>query len=240
MKYKNTYLLAGIPVEMICTGEYLVRQCRDYITDMTPEFSIEMTEGDIAAEKERSEDKSYSDGYYESLAFYRKLCDKIPDRGIILFHSCAVAVDGKAYLFTAPSGTGKSTHASLWKEILGERVRIINGDKPLIRVTPGHITVYGTPWNGKERWGENSHADIAGICFLSRATENKIVPVSGSDAMPLLYRQTYRTPTAEGLAHVMRSLAEIAQRIPLWQLECNISQEAAELSYNTMSKGEKQ
>ena len=150
-----------------------------------------------------------------------------------------MAVDGKAYLFTAPSGTGKSTHASLWKEILGERVRIINGDKPLIRVTPGHITVYGTPWNGKERWGENSHADIAGICFLSRATENKIVPVSGSDAMPLLYRQTYRTPTAEGLAHVMRSLAEIAQRIPLWQLECNISQEAAELSYNTMSKGEK-
>lgn len=97
MKYKNTYLLAGIPVEMICTGEYLVRQCRDYITDMTPEFSIEMTEDDIAAEKERSEDKSYSDGYYESLAFYRKLCDKIPDRGIILFHSCAVAVDGKAY-----------------------------------------------------------------------------------------------------------------------------------------------
>ena len=146
MKYKNTYLLAGIPVEMICTGEYLVRQCRDYITDTTPEFSIEMTEDDIAAEKERSEDKSYSDEYYESLAFYRKLCDKIPDRGIILFHSCAVAVDGKAYLFTAPSGTGKSTHASLWKEILGERVRIINGDKPLIRVTPGLITVYGTPW----------------------------------------------------------------------------------------------
>lgn len=62
MKYKNTYLLADIPVEMICTGEYLVRQCRDYVTDRAPEFSIEMTADDIAAEKERSEDKSYSDG----------------------------------------------------------------------------------------------------------------------------------------------------------------------------------
>ena len=239
MMYKNTYLFADIPVEIICIHEYLVRQCRDYITDKTPVISMEMTESDIRQEQARSEEKGFSEGYFESLALYRKLCNRLARENIILFHSCAVSMDGRAYLFAAPSGTGKSTHASLWQKAFGERVHIINGDKPLIKVSSEHITVYGTPWNGKEHWGENTSAIIAGICFLSRGEQNKVKPISGNDAMPLLYRQVYKTSSAEELSHIMKSLTEIAQRIPLWQLECNISLEAAELSYSTMSKGKK-
>lgn len=238
MKYKNTYLFADIPVEMICTDKYLAVQCKDYVTDKKPAFSIEITAQDVEAEKSRADIKSLSYGYYESLAFYRKLCCRLAEYNIILFHSCAIAVDGRAYLFTAPSGTGKSTHASLWKKLLGERAHIINGDKPLIKISSERITVYGTPWNGKEGWGENTHADIAGICFLSRGADNKIYRISGGEAMPLLYRQTFKTSTADELSRVMSSIVEISQRIPLYRLECNISQEAAELSYNTMSKGE--
>lgn len=239
MKYKNTYLFADISVETSFSHGFLEKQCRDYITKKKPEIFIDITESDIENEAARSEDKGFSDGYFESLAFYRRFCDAVAEKGIILFHSCAIAVDGFAYLFAAPSGTGKSTHAMLWKQLLGDRAHIINGDKPLIRVAPDKITVYGTPWDGKEHQSENASAPIAGICLLSRGEKNEIHRIGASEAMPLLYRQTYRTSSAAGLSFVMKNLTEAAERIPLWQLYCNISPEAAKTSYNAMTGSEK-
>lgn len=239
MKYKNTYLFADIPVEVSFSHDFLENQCREYKTDKKPEIFIEISEKDIKNEAARSEEKNFSAGYFESLAFYRKFCDAVAPKNIILFHSCAIAADGRAYLFAAPSGTGKSTHAMLWKELLGDRAHIINGDKPLIRVSRDEITVYGTPWDGKEHMSENTSAPVAGICLLSRGEKNEIRRISAGEAMPLLYRQTYRTGSAEGLSFVMKNLTEAAERIPLFQLYCNISPEAAEISYNAMAGSEK-
>ena len=79
-------------------------------------------------------------------------------------------MDGEAYIFTAVSGTGKSTHAMLWREVFGERVRMINDDKPLIRITPeGKAVVYGTPWDGKHHLSKNSAFPLKAICWLTRA-----------------------------------------------------------------------
>ena len=94
------------------------RQLRDYAVESPAELTIRTTEADIAQEQERFPEPMVP-AYAESLAVCRRLSDALLDRDVLLFHGSAVAVDGEVYLFTAPSGTGKSTHARLWREQRG-------------------------------------------------------------------------------------------------------------------------
>ena len=133
-----------------------------------------------------------------------------------------------------PSGTGKSTHIKLWRKRFGKAVGIINGDKPLISVPPDEIRVWGTPWDGKEHWSANRSAPIAGICQIARGVENEICRVSSGEALSVLFSQTYRPTTEAGMRKTVQLLAEISQRVPFWRLKCNMSTEAAEVSYAAM------
>ena len=231
----NKYQFAGICVEITHIYPYFAQLAGDYLSSETPAFSITVTQAEI--DREREDEKS-ADGYLESLVIYRKLCENLVEKDIILFHSAAITVDGKAYLFTAPSGTGKSTHIKLWRKRFGKAVGIINGDKPLISVTPDEIRVWGTPWDGKEHWSANRSAPVAGICQLGRGAENEISPISPSEALSVLFAQTYRPETEAGMRKSVQLQAQIARRVPFWRLKCNMSQEAAELSYAAM-RGEK-
>lgn len=231
---KNTYMFAGIPVEIIHFHPYMSTLCSDYLTDQVPYFIIEITESNIDQERKNA-DGQYSDGYLESLAFYRKFCDRAANENIVLLHSCAIEFNGKAYLFAAPSGTGKSTHAALWLDMLGCRAHIINGDKPLLRISENSIIVYGTPWDGKEHWSTNSSAPVAGICFLSRGKENTIRKLHTDEVLPMLLSQVYRPKCAEGLSCVMTNILRISHSVPMYDLSCNMTLKAAELSFKTMS-----
>ena len=112
--------------------------------------------------------KIENDEYLETLAVYRKIAEKMIDYDTILFHGSVIAVDGIGYLFTAKSGTGKSTHTRLWRELFGERAVMVNDDKPLIKVSENGIIVYGTPWDGKHRLSTNTFVPLKGICFMSK------------------------------------------------------------------------
>ncbi|MBQ8768898.1 MAG: hypothetical protein IJZ15_04545 [Oscillospiraceae bacterium] len=230
----NNYQFAGICVEITHIYPYFSELAKDYAGGETPEFSITVTQADIDLEQGRETAPSVTDEYIESLVIYRKLCEKLVQRNILLIHSAAIRVDGKAYLFTAPSGTGKSTHIRLWRKRFGKAVGIINGDKPLISVTPDEIRAWGTPWDGKEHWSANTSAPIAGICQISRGKENVIHRVKPEEALSVLFAQTYRPTTEEGMRKTMQLLLEISQRVPFWQLKCNMSTEAAEVSYAAM------
>ena len=125
--------------------------------------------------------------------FFRKLCDYIlKNANGFIFHSSAMMVDGNAYLFTAPSGTGKSSHAKLWRELLGDRAVMINDDKPIVRFVDGEFFVYGTPWNGKHKLGENCKAKIKAICALSQEKENLIRKATVPEMLPVILNQTIR------------------------------------------------
>ena len=135
--------------------------------EKTSDITVAITSQDIEYEKQKSAEEDaamsiptrpFKDEYLETLAVYRKICDQMPERDTFLFHCSAVAVDGKAYLFTAPSGTGKSTHTRLWREVFGDRAVMINDDKPLLHVASEsaqtgkdgtsaqpQVLVYGTP-----------------------------------------------------------------------------------------------
>ena len=229
----NQYQFAGICVEVNHIYPYFAEQAKNYICSEAPELTIAVTQEDIELERRR-EDKDATDGYLESLVIYRKLCENLIDRGILLFHSAAIRMDGKAYLFTAPSGTGKSTHIKLWRKRFGKAVGIINGDKPLISVTKDEIRAWGTPWDGKEHWSANVSAPIAGICQIARGEKNVIRRVAPEEALSQLFTQTYRPETPDGMRKTVQLLAEISRRVPFWQLKCNMSMEAAEVSYAAM------
>ena len=221
-------------------------QCREYRAAGVPDFRIEITPSDIVFEREKSAqaDKAeeraiqfYSDGYLETLAAYRKIAERMPEYDTVLFHGSCVAVDGAGYLFTAKSGTGKSTHTRLWRELLGDRAIMINDDKPLIRISDSGAIIYGTPWDGKHHLSNNIAISLKAICILERAKENAILPVTREEALPMLIQQTYRPADPLTLAETLTLIDRLGMEVKLYRLRCNMDISAAKLSYGTMKEG---
>lgn len=168
-------------------------------------------------------------------AVYRKICTQILNYNAFVFHSSAIVLDGNAYLFTALSGTGKSTHTSLWLEYFKDRAFIINDDKPIVRYVDGQYRVYGTPWCGKHGINKNTSAPIKGVAFLHRGKENSIKIKNISDVLVPLLNQAYRPK--EDLDYSNKFFDEIERfinSVNFYDLYCNISTEAVEVAYNGM------
>ena len=151
-------------------------------------------------------------------------------------HCSVVAVDGLAYAFTAKSGTGKSTHTAIRRRVFGSRAVMINDDKPIIGIRNGKATVYGTPWNGKHGLGTNTSAPLKGVCFLSRGEKNVISKLERkAQVLPALLNQTFRPMEPVALKRTLEILDEIIECVDFYKLECNMEDEAAEVSYNGMN-----
>lgn len=232
---RGVYRLAEHTVELRTLYANVHNMCRDYASDAPPQLVIETSPEDIAFERERSPEP-YPDGYLETLAVYRRLAHALLEDDVLLFHASAVAVDGEGYLFTAVSGTGKSTHARLWRELLGDRAVMVNDDKPLLHVAPEGVTVYGTPWSGKHALHTNIHVPVRAVCLLHRAAENTIEPVTPYAALPMLLQQTYRPTEQTALLRVLRLVERLGESVRLYSLGCNMEPEAARLAYETMRR----
>jgi len=231
--------IAGIDCRVKHSGYGIKRICDEWmITEETPDMlELEVTAKDLEFEREKDPESTSSDDYLETVALLRVFSEAAADKGVILFHSSVMLYDGKAYLFTAPSGTGKTTHCRLWKELLGDRCTFLNGDKPMID-TSGSPVIYGTPWKGKERYGINASAPVAAICFVKRGSENSIRRLTAEEALPKMIRQTYRPRDKAGLVKMMNSVIRLSQSTELFELTCNISTGAAVTSFEAMT-GEK-
>lgn len=233
------YKIADVVFDAQVLYEYSVRLCKnyEYDGDEQPAFKAVVTQEDIDAEKALAPE--FPDAYLESLALFRKLCDyTLTNADGIIFHSSAIMVDGEAYLFTAPSGTGKSTHTRLWREMLGEKAVMVNDDKPIIRYIDGDFYVYGTPWNGKHRLDTNCRAKVKAICKIYQAKENVIKKADVSEMLITILNQTIRPTEIGRMDKLLFLIDKMLSSVGLYTLGCNISREAAELSFNTMSKGE--
>lgn len=164
-------------------------------------------------------------------AFYRELLNF----GGFQLHSSAVVFEGKAYLFTANPGTGKSTHTGLWLKQFGERAFILNDDKPALRLEDGVWYAYGTPWSGKHDISVNARVPVAGIACLERGEKNEIIPFAGQDAVLAILRQCNRPKAAEYRIKLLELLDKLITQVPIWKLKCNMDPEAAIVSYEAMS-----
>lgn len=217
--------------------------CKEYIvSDGNADLTVQTTPEDIAYERQCSDKEvglvgaAYTDAYLETLAIYRKIAEWMPMQDTLLLHGSVIAVDGKAYLFTASSGTGKSTHTRLWREFFGDRAVMVNDDKPLLRITKDSVIAYGTPWDGKHRLSTNTHAPVVSICILRRGRENEIREITAREAYPMLLQQCYRPMDKQAMIRTMQVLDRIKERVSFYELYCNISQEAVEVAYNRMKK----
>ena len=245
MKYtvKEIYRFADLNIGVEPLYEETHHLCADYCVQGSIVFDVATTQADIDFERERSarEDqfegisvREFRDGYLETLAVYRKIAEKLPEYDTILVHGSCVAVDGAGYLFIAKSGTGKSTHTRLWRELLGEKAMMINDDKPLVRIHENGATIYGTPWDGKHRLSTNTSVWLKAICILTRADENSIVPVSARDAYPMLLQQAYRPMDGIAMNQTLTLIDRLASAVSLWRLGCNTDIEAARIAYDAM------
>lgn len=238
-----TIALAGRAIAVSALFESTRQFCKAYLAEGDADFSVAVTQSDLDFEREKSERedlleglpvRQFPDWYLETLAVYRKIADRMLDFDTLLFHGSAISVDGEGFLFTAKSGTGKSTHTRLWRQTFGDRAVMINDDKPLLRVLEDQVLVCGTPWDGKHRISTNACVPLKGICVLSRAAENHIEPVSVAQALPMLLQQSYRPSDPAAMAKLLSLLERISKRTGLYSLGCNMEQEAAEVAYNGM------
>lgn len=236
---RNIYKFADIAVEVRNRGQYFYDSCVDYLAENEePQISILATDEDLAYEQAQSEDGiNFSKSYLEFIALYRQFCEKVLDYGVVLCHGSVVELDGKAYMFTAPSGTGKSTHARMWRETFGDRVVMVNDDKPLLKFTESGVYAYGTPWDGKHHLSTNKCAKLAGICFLHQAEENNIKKIGSQESVSLLMNQIYRPRNMEGMLKTMEYVDRLIREVPMYSMGCTISKEAAEMAYKIMSEG---
>lgn len=217
--------------------------CKGYFCDQQPDFSVELTAADIAFERDKSlktniaecvSPRKLSDAQLEITAIQRKIAEGMFAYDTLLFHGSAVAVDDKAYLFTAKSGTGKSTHTKLWRQLFGNRALMINDDKPFLRILPDGVLVCGSPWNGKHKLGNNVMVPLKAICILERGEENSISRVSAEEAVPMLLQQSNRPTKAPLVAKYMELLDALAGSVEFYRLQCNTAPDAAEVAYHAM------
>ena len=247
MMTEFTVKLADIPVRIRAIHPSMRRFLQDYLCEEEAALTICTREEDLERERVFGEISRREEGlppvrcteeYLETLAIYRKLAEWLPERDVVLFHGSVIAVDGQAYLFTAKSGTGKSTHTRLWRELFGDRAVMVNDDKPLLHIGKEGVTAYGTPWNGKHHLGGNLSAPLKALCILQRDKTNHIEPVSAEDAFAMLLQQSYRPETGTGMVKTLELLEKLSKQVKLYRLGCNMEPEAARISYQGMQEEE--
>ena len=211
---------------------YIEKLCEDYLADEQNGPCINVSNEEMT--RERFPYGDLPPEYHENAAVYRKICELLIPDGFFLFHCSAVSIDGRGVLFAAPSGTGKSTHAGLWRQAFDDRVKVINDDKPLIHVDGDSVSAYGTPWAGKHSMQTNTSVPVRVLFMLERAEESSVEPLYLHEAYPLALNQIYRPDNALLMKKTLDMLNIFLDNVPIYRLKCNISEDAVYTAYSAI------
>lgn len=176
--------------------------------------------------------------YTESLLSVYRACDELLKHDRCVFHGAAFLWKGKAYLFTAQSGTGKSTQLFNWMDLYGEEIQIMNGDKPVLYYDGEKVMVYPSPWKGKEGLGDDSLiAPMGGIIILEQGKENRIKRLAPQQSVKhLIQRILFTVETKEAVYCASKMIEAIVSSVPVWKLINTGNKESSELTYETIGK----
>lgn len=237
--------IADKNVEITCFYKQTVDMCKNYLAHFDiPDVCVKITKEDIITERENSKRITLPElGIYnnkvaltvdyshiEPIIVYRKIVEALLEQNIILIHGAAIMVDKYCYIFTAPSGVGKTTHINNWKKCFPDTI-VINGDKPLVNMIDK--MVYGTPWCGKEAMNTNTSALLSGIIVLERGKTNCLYPISFSQMLPTLLQQCYIPKSLELYLKAYQLIGNF-RNIPCYRLICNMEKEAAIVAFNAL------
>ena len=231
------YRIADLDVKINNRFPFTDKFCKDYLVADGERFDLEVSVSDEDLETEKKQSPDFSDGYIENICIYRNICNRMPMFNRFLMHCAVVEYDGKCYAFLGRSGTGKSTHTSLWLKNL-PNAKILNGDKPILLYDGDSFIVYGTPWQGKERLGYNGKCKLYGLCFLEQAKKNEITRLTVGEAADRIFTQILLPNDPVAVAKTLELCDTLIKTVPSYLLKCDISDEAFQTSFNAMEKGE--
>ena len=238
MQAENVFYikLSDLIIEMHSDFDYTKRYCENYITDScdVPDIVAEASREQIKAEK-LAGGQNLPDEYCENTCLYRSIAEQLPHFDRVVFHGAAIEVNGKGYVFTAPSGTGKTTHIKLWMEKFGDKVKVVNGDKPILRLRDDGVAISSTPWMGKEKLGCKTEVMLGSSVLLKRSTENKMSRIAPNQCFGELVRQFYLPQENTSKLKTLDVIDRMLKNVPIYLLECDMSTDAAELSYKTLT-----
>ncbi len=234
--------LGGVDIGIHCKYATIQKHFSEFLTERKkPRYLLSAGPTDILQEWRQSfwydgdDDSIRCIGFeplFERQAITRRILEQLLNCSAMLMHG-AVICDGRyAYMFTAPSGTGKSTRARLFVENHPESF-VLNGDKPIIRVEENRVMAYGSPWKGKEGWGINAEYPLKAIFMLERAENTCIVPLNISTAFDCLVRQVYMPSETHGVLQTIRLLKALEGKVKLFRFYSPATIEAVEAAYRT-------
>ena len=236
-----TILLADISIAIEVIYDDTIQHFKDYLTDKAPLYNLVMTTERVDEElwllRQEHPWYKYTKLDAEFNAIYRDLTEILMKNDAFFFHALMLGLNDDGYVFAAPSGIGKSTHGKLWTEVFRNRVQIINGDKPILRIVNDCLYGYGSPWQGKENIGINSHIQIKAICHLVRGDNNMIHLINNSaDSLSWFLNQIMLKNRQKYLQCILGWFKTISKHVDLYELECNTDKKAAVIAYQAMSK----
>ena len=237
--------IAGHTARITSLFESTPQYFKPYLTEDQPEFSIVVTRENIDFEQADLLEEAHRDGFkprvftdpfLERAAIQRAFAEYLFDFDILLFHGSAIAVDGEGYLFTAHSGTGKSTHTRLWRQEFGNRAVMVNDDKPFLELRQDSVWLHGSPWSGKHGLDANVCVPLKGLCMLERGAENQIRNASAEELLPMLQKQAYHPLDDQTDKKFLALTKRLSGFVPLWKLSCTKDPQAAHIAYEAMHK----
>ncbi len=232
------YRIAGLYVRLEPRYEHLRAYAEKYLCDEPVDsevIEIENSEKGVIELQKSNPHLSLAESEYIWCGWEFGL--KLLRKNGFMIHSSAVVYDGSAYLFSADSGVGKSTHTAYWQKVFGsDKAVVINDDKPAVREIDGVYYAAGSPFSGKSDLNENVMAPVKALCFIYRSEKNEITRLTVSEALDLVFDQMIRPRKEENLALMLELLDGFLSRVPVYKLGVTHSPEAARFAYEEINR----
>ena len=216
----------------------LFRNCLKVKTGCSNYIEIKLTPEYLEQNRWLVDENEQSSAFIEFHCLMLKTGNELLAHKRALFHGAALLWKKKAWIITAPSGTGKTTQLRHWRNVLKKDVRVINGDKPLLECRKdGSVHVYSSPWKGKENYGlDGLCAPLGGIILLEQGNENRIERLDVKEAVLPLYCEFISLhENDKQIRSQSEILDQILDAVPVWKLTNTGDEESARLTINTLN-----
>ena len=230
--------IADKVAEIVSTHRVSASFFRPFLTDTEPDYIIELD--NVAFKRCNIDGFSFGQEQFEeqfdSSVIHEEVAKDLLQFDVILFHGAAIALSNSAFIFSAPSSVGKTTHILKWIEHLSNAY-VINGDKPFIRFLSenNQVLVCGSPWAGKENMYTNTMVPLKSIILMERAEDNHIEQISFAEAFPKLLQQVYRPEDEEKMRKTLRLMQRLNGPVSFWRFQCNnFKDDCFDVAYNAL------